>query len=168
MEEKKKKSKRGNGLGSEIFLGESRYHLNQVASISYCTCHLWQRWHRFLLCPGNLHYPLLGSLRIIHLFFFYSRLNFSFYRNTILSIPILPCYIPIFVANFPLVKRIIIRHILYCTFIFVVCSKNVALVGFLYILVFISHSTLRFVIFFRCSFWIWIKNFYVVIVTIVE
>lgn len=74
---KKKKSKRGNGLGSEIFLEESRYHLNQVASISYCTCHLWQRWHRFLLCPGNLHHPLLGSLRIIHLFFLFA-LKFLF------------------------------------------------------------------------------------------
>lgn len=63
--------KRGgeNGLGSGIFLEESRYHLNQVASTPYCTCHLWQRWHRFFLWPKNLHYPLLESLQTMKAFY---------------------------------------------------------------------------------------------------
>lgn len=59
----------GDGLGSGIFLEESRYHLNQVASTPYCTCHPWQRWHRFFLWPKNLHYPLLESLQTMKAFY---------------------------------------------------------------------------------------------------
>lgn len=88
-EKKKRRGKEGTVQGQKYFQErererESRYHLNQVASISYCTCHLWQRWHRFL--PGNLHHPLLGSdLRINHPFFFFLpsiRANFSLRPNS--------------------------------------------------------------------------------------
>lgn len=85
---KKEEGKRERSRVRNIFRRErereSRYHLNQVASISYCTCHLWQRWHRFL--PRNLHHPLLGSdLRINHPFFFFLpsiRANFSLRPNS--------------------------------------------------------------------------------------